>query len=137
MIGTAKPDQMGALGPIARDSNGLHHRLSTRHMEAHLIEPGDDPQTLDYLKDHRVIRTEHRPQVSDARDALGNRFFIEIITKNIDAVGARQVHKALAIQIFQGDARRALNKTPQLEMAAQIRAELEGHPIATGKLHVR
>ena len=83
-----------------------------------------------------MIRTEHRPQVSDTRNALGNRFFVKIITKNIDAVGARQVHKALTIQIFEHDPRRALNKTPELEMVPQIRAELEGHPVTTGKLHV-
>ena len=137
MIGTTKPDQMGTLGVISGDTNGLHHRLGTRHVKTHLVEARDDPQTLDHFKHHWVIRTEHWPQLSDPRDALGNRFFIEVVTKNIDAVGARQVHKALAIQIFKGDPRRALNKTPQLEMATQIRAELKRHPIATGKLHVR
>ena len=86
MIGTTKTNQMRPFGSITGDSNSLHHRLGTRHVKAHLIEPRDDPQTLDDLKDHRVIRTEHRPQVSDTRNALGNRFFVKIITKNIDAV---------------------------------------------------
>ena len=136
VIRAAESDQMRPSGPVTGNAHGLHHRLGTRHVEAHLLQSGDDAQALDDIQNDRMVGAQHWPQLSHTSNAFGNRFFIEIIAKYVDTVRTREVHESLAIQIFNRHASRRLHETAQLKMTAQVRAELKRYPVTTGELHI-
>ena len=136
VIRTAKSNQMRPSGPVTGNANGLHHRLGSRHVEAHFVQSGDTPQALDDIENDRVIGAQHWPQISHAGNACGNGFFIEIIAKYVNAVRTREIHESLAVQIFDGHPSGRLHKTAQLQMTAQVRAELKRYPVTPSELHI-
>ena len=123
-------------GVVAREPHGLHHRLGSRHMERHLVEPGQRGDATRIVRDDRVIGTEHRPQLGRDRRPFRDRLFVELIPEQVDAVGAGQVDEPVAVEVDHLGPLRALQERARAELAPHLGAELERHPVRAGELQV-
>jgi hypothetical protein len=123
-------------GVIARQPHGLHHGLGARHVEGHLVEAGDCLQPRDIVGDHRVIGAEHRPERAAADLGAGDAVLVEVVTEDIDAVGAGQIVEDVAVHVGQRHAGRGLHEGAGTEIVAHQTAVLKGNAIALDELQV-
>jgi len=66
---------------------------------------------------------------------LGHAFPVEVISKDVDSVGARQINEPPPVQIGHGDSIARLDETSQFEVVAEVAAEREGNPITPGDIN--
>ncbi len=137
VIGAAEANQMRTGGVIAREPPRLHHRLGARHVERHLVVPGDLAQPLHVVGDDRMVGSEHRTEVAHERLPALHAAFVEVVAEDVDAVGAGEVVADIAVEIGDGHARGRLHERSGTEVPAHDAAELERHPVGVGELQVR
>ena len=137
MVGTAEPHQMCAAGVVARQAHGLHHGLGTGHVERHFVHAGNLLQPFDVVADDRMVVAQHRSEVLYLAAAFGNALLVKIVAKHVDAEGARQVVKAVAVQIRHRYTFGRLEERTDLEQLAHQWHELERYAVVVDELHVR
>jgi len=84
-----------------------------------------------------VVGAEHGPEPLDQRHAFGNAVLEEVVAEDVHAIGAGQVMEDVAVEIGDGDPLRGLQEAAELQVLAQVRAELERHAVGAGELQVR
>ncbi len=136
VIGAGEPNQMRPLGVIARQPHRLHHRFGTGHVERDFVEPGNFADAPDIVGDNGMIEAEHRAERFGTLLAFGDALFIEVVAEDVDAVGAGQVVKEVAVDIGDGDARGRRHEGGGAEIFLHQLRELERHAIGAGELQV-
>ena len=105
MVGAAEAHQVRAARVVARQPHGLHDGLGAGHVERHLVQARDRAQPRDVVGDDRVVGPEHRAEV--ARPAplpCVDALLVEVVAEHVDAVGAGQVEKPVAVEVGDRDA---------------------------------
>ncbi len=136
VIGAGEADQMRAAGVVAREPHRLHHRFGAGHVERDFVETRNLAQPSDVVGDDGVIGAKHRAERMRALFALGDALLVEVVAEDVDAVGAGQVVKDIAVEIGDGDAGRALHEGAGGKIFPHQPAVLERHPVGFGELQV-
>ena len=136
VIGAAEAYQVAAPRVIAREPHRLHHRLGARHVERHLVEPGNLLDALGVLDDQRMVGAEHRAELVHARGTALDRALVEVVAEDVDAVGAGEIVEAVTVEIGDRHARGRLQEAAERQMRAHHAAILERHPVGAGELQV-
>jgi hypothetical protein len=84
-----------------------------------------------------VIGAEHGTEVLHALTTAPDTLLVEVITKQVGAVRAGEVVKAVAIEVGYGGSRGRGQQGAGLEVLAHETAELKRHAIAGRELQVR
>ena len=137
MVGAAEAHDAPFARVVAGEPHRLHHRLRARHVERDLVLSGNFLQPPDVLQHDRVITTQHRTKIPGARPTFVDAGFVEIIAEDVDAVGAREIDAAVAVQVHQFGSLGARPEGTERQVLAQHRHELEGHAIGRGELQIR
>jgi hypothetical protein len=106
-------------------------------VERDFVEPGDFAQPLHVLGDDGMIGAEHGAKRVRALFGFRDALLVEVVAKNVDAVGAGQVVRYIAVDIGDGDAGRGFHEGAGAEVFAHQPAVRERHPVAFGELQVR
>ena len=137
MVRAAEAHHFVAPGVVARQPHSLHDCLSARHVERQLVHTRDALQPLHVVQHHRVIGTQHRAKCPCCVACLVNAVFVDIVTQQVNAVGAGQVIEDIAIQISDRNTGRGLQEGAHLEPLLSQVAELKRNAIRADKLQVR
>jgi hypothetical protein len=137
VIRAAESHQMRALRVIARQPHGLHDRFRAGHVERDFIESRNREQAPDILRSQRVIGAQHRPQLTYSRGAGVDAFFVKIVSEYIDAVRARDIVKAVSVEVSNRHAARGLNEGAGPQVLPDVAAELERHAVAGREFKIR
>ena len=137
VVGASKAHDFVAPGVVARQAHRLHHRLGARHMERHLVLPGDAAQPLHVVEHTRVVATQNRPQGLGHGRALGHAVFVVIQAQQIHAVRAGDVDKPVAVHVRQVHALAALPVAAGFDVALKHLPKLKGNADLPDQLHVR
>ena len=121
---------------IAREPHRLHHRLGARHVERHLVQPGDLPDAFDVVGDDGVIGAEHRPEVAHLLSAARDALLVEVVAKQIDAVGIGNVIQDVAVNIADGHAGGGFKHGTGGQVLADMAAILERDAVGRGELQI-
>ena len=111
VVRAAEAHQVAAARVVARQPHGLHHRLGSRHVKGHLVQPGDLEQAAHVVGGHRMIGAEHRPEVAHPLAAARDALLVEVVAEHVHAVRAGQIVEAVAVEIGDRDAGRGLLRT--------------------------
>ena len=136
VIGAGKTNQMRASGVIARQPHRLHHGFGAGHVERDLVEAGNLAETFDVVGDDGMVGTEHGPERMRALFQLRDAVLVEIVSEDVDAVGAGEVVGDVAVDIGHGDAGRRGHKGAGRKMFAHQPRVLERHPVGLGEFQV-
>ncbi len=83
-----------------------------------------------------MVGAEHRAERMGTRRGAGNALLVKIVAENIDAVGAREVVKNVAVDICDGNPGRGFDEGACAEILLHQTAILERHPIGSRELQV-
>ena len=122
---------------VPGQTHGLHDLLCLRHVKRHLIHAGQGFESGRIACHTRVVSAQNRPQGLRFGKAFGHGLLVEISTKDVDSVRARQVVENLSVQVGDLHASCRLQKRADFEVLTHQRTELEWHPISRNELHVR
>ena len=136
VIGAGEANQMRALGVVARQPHRLHDRFGAGHVERDFVEAGNLAQPLHVLGDDGMVGAEHGAERVRALLGFRDALLVEVVAKNVDAVGAGQVVEHIAVDIGDGDAGGGLHEGAGAEIFPHQPAVLERHPVAFGELQV-
>ena len=136
VIAAGKAHQMRPSGVIARQPHRLHDRLGAGHVKRDFVEAGNPGEPPHVLGHHGMVGAEHRSERMGARLADLDALFIEVVAEDVDAVGAGEVVKDVAVDVGDGDAGRRGHEGADAEILAHQAAVLERHPIGAGELQV-
>ena len=136
MIGAAKPHEVGTSRVVARQPDGLHDGLGSRHVERDFILAGDARQPRNVVIDQRRVGTQHRPEGIDPPGAAIEAGLVEVVAQQVDAIGAREVVAGVAVEVGDHDAARPGEKRAHRELRPRQGTELEGHAVGFGELQV-
>ena len=121
---------------IPRKPHRLHHRFGARHVERHLVQPGDLADSFDVIGDDRMVGAQHWPKIAHPLRTACDARLVEIITEKIDAVGVGNVVQDIAVGIADRDAIGRLQDGTRGQVLTHVAAELEGNPIGGRELKV-
>ena len=127
---------MRAACMIAREPHRLHHRLGARHMERHLVQPGDLLDAFDVVGNDRVVGAEYRPEVTHTLSATRDAVLVEVVAKQIDAVGIGNVIQDIPVNIADGHAGGGFKNGTGGQVFADMAAKLERDPVGRGELKI-
>ncbi len=99
VIRAGEANDVRAASVVSRESNRLHHRFGARHVERHLVEPGDRAQPLDVLRHHRVIRPEHDAETLRSLDRPFHGVAVKLRAEEIDPVRPAQIVLPIPVEI--------------------------------------
>ncbi len=136
MIGAAEAHHMAALGVVAGEPHRLHHGFRAGHVEAHLVHARDRLEPRDIVRDDRMIGAQHRPELGDLRRPFRDHALIGVEAHQVDAVGAREIVEAVAVEIGDRHAIGGGEEAAGRKVLAHEAAELKGHAIGAGELQI-
>jgi len=127
---------MGTPRVVARQADGLHNSLGSRHVERDFILAGDARQPGDVVADQRRVGAQHRSKGIDASGTAVEAGLVEVVAQQVDAVGPGQVVAGIAVEVGDHDAARLGEKRAHRELRLRERAELERDAVGFGELQV-
>ena len=136
VVRAAEPHQVRAPRVIARQPHRLHDRLRARHVERHLVQPGQLAQTPDVVGGRDVVAAQRGSELARAGAAPLHALLVEVVAEHVDAVRAGQVVEHVVVEVGQRDARRRLVERSHAQMLAYEPAVLERHPVGARELQV-
>ena len=137
MVGAGKAHYFWPARVVTGQAHGLHHRLGARHVEGHLVHARNLAQALYVVQDAGVVRAQHQAQGLRHGGALGHAGFVKVRAKQVDAIGAGDVDKALAIQVGQPHAAALAPEAAKLDVLGQQLPKLVRHAVLADELQVR
>ena len=137
VVRAAKAHDLVAPGVVTRQPYRLHDRLGARHMEGHLVKPGDLTQSPQVVENAWMVGAENRAERAHGVGALVDAFFVEVVAKQIDSVRACQVIGPVSICILHLHAVRGFQEGAHAQVLAQVLAVLERDPVGAGELKIR
>jgi len=105
-------------------------------VEGDLIKTGDLAQPLGVVGDAGMKVAQHRTECVGARLSLGDALLVEVIAKDVDAVGAGEIVEDVAVDVGDGDTGRGLHEGAGAEIFLHQAAVLERYPVCLGELQV-
>ena len=136
MVGTTKADDVAAPGVVARKAHRLHHCFGARHVERHLIQAGNLAQPLQVVQHAGVVSPENRAQALDSLGTFFDTRFVEVVAKQVDAVGARQIKQAVAVNIVHHHTFGGLQECAHSEVFSKVAAVGKGYSVSSRELQV-
>lgn len=136
VVGPAEPDNIFAAGVVTGEAHGLHHGLGSGHVEGDFILARDAAQPFRVPGRGGMKASEHESDAVGAAHGFGHAFLVEVMAQHIDPVRTGDIDEPLAIQVRQGHALAGFHESTELEMAAEMAAELEGNPVGAGELKI-
>ena len=136
MIRTCEANQMRSARMITGEPHRLHHSFGARHVKRDFVKTGNLAEPANIVRNHRVGRAEHWSQRMGALFCVGDAILVKIVAEDIDAVGAGQVVKDIAIDVGDGDASGGLHEGAGRKMLPHHPAVLKGHPKGLGESQV-
>ena len=105
-------------------------------MERYGVQSRDHAQATHVVRHHGVVGAEHRPESVSPGHGLADARAVEVVTEQIDAVRTRQVIEAVAVEVGNLHALRALDENAGAEALAHDRTERDRDPVAAGEFEV-
>ena len=136
VIGAAEAHDPAPPRMIAGQPHRLHHRLGPRHVEGDLLHAGDVLQPLDIAEDEGMVDAEHRTERAHRVGALVDAGLVEVVAEQVDAVGAGEVERAIAVDVGEHDPVRRLVEKGGAERGAHPARELEGDAVGVDELEI-
>ena len=137
MVSAGEAHNFSFFAVVSGQTHGLHHRLGTRHVKRHLVFARQSTQAFDVVQHAGVVAAQDGAQFVRQGSTFGHAGFIKVVAEQVDAVRAGHIDELIAVHVFQGDALAALPKVTHVQVFGQQGAELVGHTVLAGELHVR
>ena len=83
-----------------------------------------------------MIRAEQGAEVANARHAPLDGVFVEVVAKDVDAVGTGEIVESIAVQVGYRHAICRLQESADRQIRAHHAAVLERHPVGAGELQI-
>src|SRR5262249_4164869 len=101
VISAGETDNELSPGIEARHPHGSHHRFGSAHVKRNFVHMRDFFEDRNVVGNHRMKRTQHRPEILYAFPAFVNPLFIAIEACDIDAIRAAHVDRPVTVEILQ------------------------------------
>ena len=136
VVRPAEAHQVRAPGVITRQPHGLHHRLRAGHVERYFVHPGNCTQPGNIVRHHGMIRAEDRPQRAGALVPLLHALLVEVVTKDVHAVGTREIVETIAVEVRERHPLGRRQERTRAQVLAHDPAVLERHAVNIGELQI-
>ncbi len=133
VIGARETDDQLAPGVEARQSRRGHDGLGAAHVKRHLVEPRDRLEPGDVLRDDRMQRAEHEPEILGALETACHPFLVACGAGHVDTVGAAHVERPVTVQMLEPRAVGGGDDGGEVEVLVHEARERKRHPVRVGE----
>mmetsp|Transcript_67430 Transcript_67430/g.206498 ORF Transcript_67430/g.206498 Transcript_67430/m.206498 type:complete len:500 (-) Transcript_67430:121-1620(-) len=136
VVGPAEGDAQRLVRVEPGDPHGAHHGLGAGHVEGHLWLVRNLPEHGDVVEHGLVQGAQEKPLLLGVSPPLLDELLVLLVAADVDAVGAADVHRAVAIEVHHVDALGPLERHRRVQVLLDDAVERREAP-GGGEAEVR